>query len=105
MSFLALAFPVESALPAAQAFAGAAANAARPIIGVGVFATFLVLFKPLIAGFLRAALLVMSPRQPLAQRRARDKQKGVLYLQRLAREYDGVEPGLAAELRSLASRG
>jgi hypothetical protein len=105
MSILAIAFPVESALPVAQAFAGAAAAAARPIIGFGVIATFLVLFKPLIAGFLRAALLVLSPRKPLEQRRAQNKRKGVLHMLRLVREYDDIQPSLAAELRSLASRG
>lgn len=105
MSVLALAFPVETAFPMAQAFARVAIGAVRPILGFGALATFLVLFKPLIAGFLRAALLVVSPRQPLAQRKAKQKRNGIQYLQRLARQYDDVQPSLAAELRSLASRG
>jgi hypothetical protein len=104
MSVLALAFPVETAFPLAQSLARVAIGAVRPLLGVGVLATFLVLFKPLIAGFLRAALLVVSPRRPLAQRQARQKHNGVQFLQRLARQYDDVQPSLAAELRSLASR-
>jgi hypothetical protein len=105
MSALALAFPVETAFPLAQAFARAAVGVARPALGFGAVAAFFVIFKPLIAGFLRAALLIISPRRSLANRQAQQTQNGVLFLNRLARQYDDVQPSLAAELRSLASRG
>jgi hypothetical protein len=105
MSALALAFPVETAFPLAQAFARAAVGVARPAVGFGAVAAFLVIFKPLIAGFMRAALLVVSPRHSLAKRQAQEKRDGVQFLNRLARQYDDVQPSLAAELRSLASRG
>jgi hypothetical protein len=105
MSALALAFPVETAFPLAQAFARVAFSVARPALGFGAAAAFFLLFKPLIAGFLRAALLIISPRYSLAKRQAEEKRSGVLFLNRLARQYDDMQPSLAAELRSLASRG
>jgi len=84
--------------------AEAVANAARPLIGLGIFAALLVLFKPLVAGVLRAALLVITPRKSLEERKAREKFKGILMLNRMAREYEYTQPNLAAELRSLAAR-
>ncbi|MDB5852206.1 MAG: hypothetical protein JWR22_247 [Herminiimonas sp.] len=105
MSVFALAFPVETAFPLAQAVARAAVGSARPALGFGAVAAFLVIFKPLIGGFLRAALLVFSPRHSLAKRQAVQRRNGVLFLNRLARQYDDVQPSLAAEMRSLASRG
>ncbi len=94
MSILSIAIPVE-----------AAASAVRPLIGLGVFAALLIVFKPLIAGMLRAALLVITPRNQAGESKERDKFQGVLMLNRMAREYESSQPGLAAELRSLASRG
>lgn len=101
MSILAIAFPSEVAVPVAQAFVGVA----RPLIGLGIFATLLMLFKPLIAGMLRAALLIISPRKSLEQRKADNNLQGVLMLNRMARELDSSQPSLAAELRLLAARG
>lgn len=100
MSILAIAFPAEAAIPVAQAFAGAA----RPLIGLGIFATLLMLFKPLIAGMLRAALLLITPRKSLQERKATNNMQGVLMLNRMARELDSSQPSLAAELRMLAAR-
>jgi hypothetical protein len=105
MSILAIAFPAEAAIPVAQAVVGAVASVARPLIGLGIFATLLVLFKPLLKGILRAALLVISPRKSLKDRKANDNMQGVLMLNRMARELDLSQPSLAAELRLLASRG
>jgi len=104
MSILAIAFPAEAAVPVAQAVVGAAASATRPLIGVGIFATLLMLFKPLLLGVLRTALLLVSPRKSLQQRNKEAGFKNVIKLQRLAREYENSEPGLAAELRAIAAR-
>jgi hypothetical protein len=98
-------FPAEAAIPVANTLIGVAASAARPVIGLGIFATLLVLFKPLLTGLLQAALLVISPRKSLKERKARNSVKGAMMLNRMARDLDSSEPSLAAELRSIASRG
>jgi hypothetical protein len=100
MSILAFAISPDAAVPALQALSGAA----RPLIGLGIFAALLVLFKPLIAGMLRAVLLVISPRKGLAERKADDKVRSALALNRMARELSATHPSLAAELRSFAAR-
>jgi hypothetical protein len=53
MSIWSIAFPFEAAV----SFAGIAMGAARPLIGVSVFATLLLLFQPLLKGLLRAGIL------------------------------------------------
>lgn len=105
MSILSIAFPAEAALPALQAFAGTAVGAMRPMIGLGLLAAVLVVFKPLLVGLLRAALLVIKPRRTLEQRSERRTLQSILMINRMARELDNTQPGLAAELRSIASRG
>lgn len=101
MSILSIAFPFE----AAASFAGFAAGAARPLIGVSLFATMLLLFKPLLKGVLQAALLLVSPRKSLEERRTLQKIRSARLLNLIARDYDASQPNLAAELRQLASRG
>jgi len=100
MSFISLAFP----LAAAASFAGVAAGAARPLIGVSLFATLLLVFRPLLKGLLQAAILMMAPRRSLEQRRLAEKLRGAALLHRLARNYEVSQPNLAAELRQIASR-
>lgn len=51
---------------------------------------------------LLAALLAVKPPQPVSQRSAWRDQLAVF---RLAREYEALSPNLAAELRSIATRG
>jgi hypothetical protein len=92
------------AFPAAEAFAGTA-GVARPLLGLGVMAALLVVFKPLLVGVLRAASLVFSPRKSLEERNARRRVKSALAVNLLAREFEATQPNQAAELRSLASRG
>lgn len=104
MSILTIAFPAEAALPALQAFAANAMNIARPLLGIGVLAAVLVVFKPLLLGLLRAALLVVKPRRTLEERSARRMLESVLMLNRMARDLDRTHPSLASELRSIASR-
>ena len=64
----------------------------------------LVVFKPLLIGLLRAALLVLKPRQPLEERQARHLAVGRRLLNALAKDFDATQPSQAAELRWLASR-
>src|SRR3569623_755271 len=104
MTILAIAFPAEAAAPIAQAVVSAAAGAARPLIGIGVFATVLMLFKPLLSGMARTALLLVAPRKSLEQRVSEARLKSAFKLQKLARDYEASEPGLAAELRAIAAR-
>jgi hypothetical protein len=104
MTFLTLAFPIQAAIPAAQTFAGAAVGVARPLLGFSALAAVLVMFKPLLVGLLRAALLVLKPRRSLEERASRRTLEGVQMLNRMAREYDLSQPSLAAELRSIAAR-
>lgn len=101
MSILSIAFPFEAAV----SFAGVAAGAARPLLGVSLFATLLLLFKPLLKGLLQAALLVLVPRKSLDERRVAQKLRSAMMLNRIASGYEASQPNLAAELRGLASRG
>jgi len=101
MSFMSIAFPLEAAV----SFAGVAVGAARPLIGVSLFATLLLVFKPLLKGLLQAAVLMMAPRKSLEERRIAAKLRGIAMLNSMAREYDRSQPNLAAELRQIASRG
>ena len=104
MSMLSMIFPMQAALPAAQAVAGSAVGIARPLLGVSAFAAVLLAFKPLLSGVLRAALLAISPRQTVEERNRRTKMQGVLMLNQMARDLDATQPSLAAELRSFAGR-
>lgn len=105
MSIFTIAFPVQAAVPVAGAVAGAAVSFARPLLGFSAVAAVLVMFKPLLLGLLRAALLLVKPRRSLEERQARRTMKSILMLNRMAREYDSIHPSLAAELRSIAARG
>lgn len=105
MSILSLAFPASIAVPAAEAFVGTAVTVARPLLGLSVVAMLAVVFKPLLAGLLRAALLVLKPRQSIEQRTSRRMRDSMLMLNRMARDLNDTQPSLAAELRWLASRG
>ena len=101
MSVLAIAFPFEAAV----SVAGVAIGAARPLLGLSLFATLLLLFKPLLKGLLQAGLLLLSPRKSLEERRLVQKIRSVKLLNRIASGYEVSQPNLAAELRQLASRG
>lgn len=101
MSILSIAFPVEAAV----SVAGVAIGAARPLLGVSLFATLLLLFKPLLKGLLQAGLLLLSPRKSLEERRLIQKIRSARLINRIAADYDVSQPNLAAELRQLASRG
>ena len=101
MSILSIAFPVETAM----SVAGVAIGAARPLLGVSLFATLLLLFKPLLKGLIQAGLLLLSPRKSLEERRLVQKIRSAKLLNRIASNYETSQPNLAAELRQFASRG
>ncbi|SNS13381.1 hypothetical protein SAMN06265795_101179 [Noviherbaspirillum humi] len=101
MSILTLALPVQAIIPAAGAIA---TSVARPLLGLSATVMFLMVFKPLLLGLFRAALLVVKPRQSLVERSAAYKLRSALKLNRIARHYDAIQPNLAAELRFFAGR-
>lgn len=105
MSFLNIAFPVTSALPVAQVAISSIFAAARPLIGLGILASLLVVFKPLLTGMLHAALLIMHPRLTREQKTSGRNLRNALAIGRIANDFDSTSPSMAAELRALASRG
>jgi hypothetical protein len=104
MSILTFATPIQSALPVMRTFAGSMAGAARPLFGLGVLVTLVMVFKPLAAGILRAGLMLVTPRQTTEQRMRRAHLRDMLLLNRMARDLDQSQPNLAAEFRGFASR-
>ena len=107
MSLTMLAAPVQTAIPFARPFLtafGFAIVALRPLLGLGLLAALLWLFKPLLRGVVRAVLILFHPRRSLAQRAAVRNLDNIRMLQRMARELDTQQPNVAAELRLLAAR-
>lgn len=78
---------------------------ARPALSIGLLVTIAMIFKPLLVGLLRAALLVLQPRVSYDERSSRRTLSSVLMLNRMANDLDLSQPSLAAEMRLLASRG
>lgn len=105
MSILTIAFPVQAVLPNVQMIAGEIAPLARPLLGFGALTALFMVFKPLLIGLLRAALLVLNPRLSLEERRSRRTLRSMLLVNRLAQDVESSQPGLAAELRQLAAQG
>jgi hypothetical protein len=103
MTLLNIAFPVQSALPVAQMAVTTVVGNARSLLGMGIAATSLVVFKPLLSGMLRAALLVLSPRQSKDEQLASRNLRNILAIKRAANDYDS--PSMNAELQALAARG
>lgn len=94
MSFPAIAYPAQVAV-----------TYARPLLGLGALLSLFLIFKPMLLGLVRAAILAVKPRQSFEQRTIRSRVKGVLMLNSMANDFDQSQPNLAAELRGLASRG
>ena len=108
MSIAIFAVPAEVALPflrPALATLGVAVVALRPLLGFGIIAALLWLFKPLVRGLARAAVMLFQPRHTLEERNQRRTLRSIVALNRMARELDTQQPSLAAELRLLAARG
>ena len=108
MSFAQIVTPVQFSLAALRptfAALGVAVLVLRPLIGLGLVAAILWLFKPLLRGLARAAYMVVRPRVSSDFRNQRRTMRETLTLNRMARELDTQQPGVAAELRMLAARG
>lgn len=103
MSILTVALPAQ-AIIASTSIGSAVAASARPLLGLGALLVFFMMFKPLLLGLARAAVLVVKPRLSLAERHARRRIRGAVKLYRMADSFDASQPNLAAELRALASR-
>jgi|SRR5450830_715684 len=104
MSLLTITFPVEASVPMVQQLISASIVMIRPLLGLGMVMTLLMVFKPLVVGILRAALVLVIPRKTLEQRVSQQRFKGVRILNRMANDYVGSQPNFAAELRNLAGR-
>jgi hypothetical protein len=104
MSIFNIIYPVQAALPYARTFLGSASTVARPLFGIGALMSVLMMFKPLLVGVLQAIRLVFNPRLTLEERNEQRTLRGVLMLNRMARDLDQSQPSQAAELRLLASR-
>jgi hypothetical protein len=106
MSIAALTSPLQAAFPVLQTLAATV----RPLLGVGflailsVVAVLFTLFRPLMMGVIHAAMLVIKPRLSFEERAIRSKVRGVMMLNRMANQYDRLQPNLASELRNLAAR-
>jgi hypothetical protein len=105
MDSLNIALPLTSAMPAAEVAFSAIIASARPLLGFGILATMLVVFKPLIVGFLRAALLLLQPKLTREEKTAKRNLRNILTIRRIANDLDSSSPSMAAELRALAGRG
>lgn len=104
MSIFALAGPVQVAFPVLRNIGMIAFGLIRPFFSLGIIFAVGMLFKPLIVGVLRAALVVLSPRETFAVRRIKSRLNNVRILNRMAWEMDACQPNVAAELRSFAAR-
>lgn len=104
MSAFTIAFPVEAAIPVAQQVIGATIAMIRPLLGLGMMVTLLMVFKPLVLGTLRAVMVLFVPRKSLEDRVAQYRFNGIKMLNRMAKDYAGSQPNFAAELRNLAGR-
>jgi len=104
MSFLTLAFPVETAIPVAQTLIATASAYVRPALGLGALVTLLMVFKPLLVGVMQALMVLVKPRKSLEQRILAHRFSGKRMLNRMANEYSATQPNFAAELRTMAAR-
>jgi len=104
MNFLNIAFPATSALPVAEVAISTLVAAARPLIGLSILTTMLLVFKPLITGMLRALKLAIFPNKTREEKSALRNLRSMLAVRHIANELDSTSPNMAAELRALASR-
>ena len=85
-------------------FVSPVASIVRPMISFGIIATLMLIFKPLLVGMLRAALLVLNPRAKSVMKVKEERVKGIMMLNSMARDLDRTQPNLAAEMRYIAWR-
>lgn len=95
--------PMQTMLPAAETLAGTAATFVRPVVGLSAMLAFVMVFRPLLTGLLRAAVLVVKPRPSLEERAARRRSQRTRIFLRMADRFDTNQPNQAAEFRNMAS--
>lgn len=69
----------------------------------GVVCALAVLFKPLLRGLARAAMLVIKPKRSKEEQLQRRQMRDAMMLKRMLNAMEG-DPSHAAELRAMASR-
>ncbi len=79
------------------------ASIVRPMIGLGLLTTSIIIFKPLLTGILRALMLLITPKVKLAEVKIKNI-TGISLLNKMARDLESSQPNMAAELRQLACR-
>lgn len=78
-------------------------SALQVVIGSVSLAALLVLFKPLLRGLARAALLVVKPKLSKEERLQRRQMRDAMMFKRMLNSLDGA-PSHVAELRAMAAR-
>ena len=76
---------------------------AQFLLGLGLAAALLTLFRPLLRGIARALLLVLRPKLSKEARLRKSQMRDAMMLKRMLNAMDGC-PSHAAELRALAAR-
>jgi hypothetical protein len=104
MNFLTIGIPFEAAVPMANSIIGAASSASRPLIGLGIFATLLVVLKPLLTGLLHSALRKLAAGESAEEQCSKTRMDDRQAIDRFARSVRDQHPSLAAELQCIASR-
>lgn len=104
MSLFALAGPAQVAFPLLRGAGVVALGMIRPLFSLSIFFAAAMLFRPLIVGVARAAVLLFKPRESFAVRRNNSHRREAAMLNRMARDMDASQPNVAAELRSFAAR-
>lgn len=104
MSLLSLAGPAQAALPLLRSTAFVAMGIARSLLIAGSLFAVALFFRPLVVGIVQAIALMIKPRRSLAVRRNERRLRGIKTLNRMARDLESSQPGVAAELRSFAAR-
>lgn len=104
MSIFVLAGPVQVAFPVLRNVGMTALGMIRPFFSLGMLIAMIMLFKPMIVGVARAAVVIVKPRESVAVRRGNSHLRSVRMLNRMARDMDASQPNVAAELRSFAAR-
>ncbi len=80
------------------------ASIVRPMIGLGLLTTSIIIFKPLLTGILRALILLVTPKVKIAEVKNKNIHS-ISLLNKMARDLENSQPNVAAELRQLAGRG
>lgn len=78
-------------------------NAGELALASGAVCALLVVFKPLLTGLVRAALLVVKPKLSKEELLQRRQMRDAMLLKRMLNSMEG-EPSHVAELRAIASR-